>query len=166
MKTNYTRYVKIPLLFFAAVVLVGTVLSSCSLDRWVDVEHGEYVFIQARGGLSQLGMTGLSHLDIDRQESLARLGLVDGTEILASFMPRAKAEWPSGCPANIQSTRMEVLDLEMETLTIGSITLRNPVLVRDCPRNPVEVVLREDGDIGGGGNACKFQDLCLIFGRE
>jgi hypothetical protein len=165
MKIRYRTYMKHILLIITAAVLVGTILTGCSLNRWFEVEPGEYVFIQARGGLGQLVYGEIRQLVIDRDERLASFSLVDGTEIVTSFTPRKRAEWPSGCPSNIP-TRMEILDLEGDTLTIGSITFVNPVLVRDCPRNPERVVLREDGDIGGGGSACQIQDRCLIFGRE
>ncbi|MDY6876648.1 MAG: hypothetical protein SWK90_10680 [Chloroflexota bacterium] len=67
--------------------------------------------------------------------------LTDGTEIVASFVPRDRAEWPSGCPANINSTRMEVLDIEEDPLTIGAVVFSDPILVRDCPPDPMRVVL-------------------------
>ena len=165
MKANYMRYVKISLPFITVAVLVGFMLAGCSLDRWVEVEPGEYGIIRARGATGQPGGVEIRQLVIDREKRLATFRLVDGTKSVVSFVPRDKIDWPSGCPANIQSTRMEILDLEMETRAIGSITFNNPVLVRNCPRNPVEVVLREDGDIGGAGTACQSQDRCLIFGR-
>lgn len=160
------RYLKFLLLFIPAVVPLGTVLAGCSLDRWVEVEPGEYNFVQARGFTGKPNGAEIRQLFIDRKDKSVTFTLVNGNEIIRSFVPRDRREWPSGCPANIQSTRMEILDLEMQTLTSGTITLRNPILVRNCPSNPVQVVLREDDDIGGGGTACQVQDQCLIFGRS
>jgi hypothetical protein len=58
---------------------------------------------------------------------------------------------------------MEVLDLEEDTLTIGPIILNEPIIVRDCPRDPMRVVLREDGEIEASGSACSWTDTCICF---
>jgi hypothetical protein len=58
---------------------------------------------------------------------------------------------------------MEVLELEIETLTIASTTFHRPLLVRNCPPNPEEVVLRSSGEIGGAGTACSWTDECIAF---
>ena len=92
-------------------------------------------------------------LEIDRDKRLAIFTLVDGSESIVPFVSRDRAAWPSGCPTNINPTRMEVLDLADKLLTIGSLTLRQPVLVRDCPPDPMQVLLRDAlvaGVIGGG----------------
>jgi hypothetical protein len=58
---------------------------------------------------------------------------------------------------------MEVLDIEQDVLTIGDATFNEPVLVRDCPSNPVQVILREDGAIGGAFTACPYPEPCIYF---
>jgi hypothetical protein len=90
--------------------------------------------------------------------------LADGSDVVTSFVARDRAAWPAGCPTNIQSTRMEVLEIAEDPLSLGSTRLEQPVLVRDCPRNPVRLVLRQDGEIGGGGTACPHGEYCLHFG--
>lgn len=102
-------------------------------------------------------------LGIDRDTRVAVFTLADGSEIIASFASRDRAGWPSGCPANIGSTRMEVLDIEEESLTIGAITFGDPILVRDCPPDPVQVILRSDGAIGGAGRDCAHPNGCISF---
>jgi hypothetical protein len=106
-------------------------------------------------------------LEIDRDERTAVITLADGSAIVTPFVRRDRAEWPAGCPTNIYIHRMEVLDIEQEELAIGPITLANPILVRDCPPDPVRVVLREDGEIGnaGGvsGSACSRTEPCICF---
>jgi len=89
----------------------------------------------------------IQRLDVDRDGSLMVLTLIDGSEIAASFVPRDRIEWPAGCPTNIHSTRMEVLDIVEDPLTIGATSLSRPILVRDCPSDPVRIVLREDGTV-------------------
>ena len=100
-------------------------------------------------------------LGIDRDTRVAVFTLADGSEIIASFAPRDRTEWPSGCPANIGSTRMEVLDIKGESLDIGAVTFSDPILVRDCP--PDQVILRSDGAIGGAGGACAHPNGCIFF---
>jgi hypothetical protein len=61
---------------------------------------------------------------------------------------------------------MEVLEIAEDPLILGSTTFNRPVLVRDCPAEPVRLVLRQDGEIGGGGTACAFGEMCLYFAPE
>jgi hypothetical protein len=58
---------------------------------------------------------------------------------------------------------MEVLEIETEALTIESTTFHRPVLIRNCPPDPVEIVLRSSGEIGGTGNACGGTVECITF---
>ena len=102
-------------------------------------------------------------LAVDRDEGVMVLTLVDGSEIAASLVPRDRSEWPAGCPANIQSTRMQVLEIAPDPLAIGATSLSRPILVRDCPPNPARIVLREDGAIGGAGTACPYPEPCIVF---
>jgi hypothetical protein len=115
-------------------------------------------------------MVAVQKLEIDRDERTVVITLADGSAIVAPFVPRDRAEWPAGCPTNIYAHRMEVLDIEREQLAIGPVTLANPILVRDCPPDPVHVVLREDGEIGnaGGvsGSACSRTGPCICFKPE
>ncbi len=161
--TNLQR-AAIALTIFTAVGLTG-----CLADRWIGVEPGEYVVANRIGTATISASAGIRTLEIDRDKRLAIFTLVDGSESIVPFVPRDKAAWPSGCPTNINSTRMEVLDLTDKLLTIGSLTLRQPVLVRDCPPGPMQVLLRDAlvaGVIGGGGAACAHLDRCIFFERR
>ena len=42
----------------------------------------------------------------------------------------------------------------------------DPILVRDCPAEPEQIALREDGLVGGGGGACANTSNCLHFARQ
>ncbi len=145
-------------------LLLGCVLAGCSVDRWASVEPGDYAPVQSIGPSSEVAVQAIQTLRIDRDENAAIFTLADGSKLTASFVPRSSGEWPAGCPSNIHSTYMEVLDIEQEALTIGSLTFRDPILVRNCPPDPVRVALREDGEIGGGGSACTGSDKCFLFG--
>jgi TolB protein len=153
----------------ALAILTAFMLAGCSLDRWSSVEPGEYIVVPDRGIAKANALREIQKLEIDRDKRLMVFTLVDGTEITASFVTRNREAWPSGCPANINSTRMEVLDIVEDPLTIKStkaITFSHPILVRDCPPDPMRAVLREDGAIGGSGGACTHPNKCIFFGRR
>lgn len=147
-------------------ILLGCALSGCA--RWVGIRSGEYTVIRGRGeAANEVAMRTIQKLEIDRDERVVVFTLVDGSEITTSFVPRDRAKWPAGCPTNIGSTRMEVLDIQADTLTIESVTFKNPILVRHCSPDPFRVVLREDGAIGGAGGACPGpNETCMHFGPK
>ena len=146
----------------AALALTTILLSACSLDRWAPIGDGAYNVLHDGTASSMTAAREIQSLDIDRKSRQVVLTLIDGTQVVASFVPRDNSEWPSGCPTNINSTRMEVLDVA-GPLPLGNTTLSHPVLVRDCPRDPVRLVLREDGAIGGASTACPYPQPCIYF---
>lgn len=158
------------LLWLLSATLVGCALAGCSGAKWIAVEPGVYNVISCRDEAGDVALQTVRKLDIDRGERLIVITIADGPAIRASFVPRARAEWASGCPTNLYTHRMEVLGIERDELDVGPITLTNPVLVRDCPPDPARVVLREDGDIGnaGGsaGSACSGTRSCVCFEPE
>lgn len=147
---------------FTATLLAGALLTGCSMDRWAEVEAGRYVVVRDQGATS-IAVREVQGLEIDRASGRMVFTLVDGSEIATSFVSRDRVEWPAGCPANLQSTRMEVLEIAEDALSLGSTTFDQPVLVRDCPPDPVRLVLREDGEIRGSGTACPHGEMCLYF---
>jgi hypothetical protein len=136
------------------------------MTRWAEIEPGQYSVVCGEGMANRVAMRAIQKVDIDREHGLVVFTLADGSELATPFVPRDRAKWPSGCPTNIHSTHMEVLDLEAEILTIEAAAFSHPILVRACPPDPVRVVLREDGEIGGGGGACANQSECMFFGPE
>jgi hypothetical protein len=145
----------------AVAVLLGSLLTACSIDRWAEVAAGEYAPVRG-AGVSGLAPE-IEAVRVDPDDQTAWLMLADGTQVIVSFAPLPRAEWPPGCPTNIYSTRMEVLEIEMETLSIASTTFHRPILVRNCPTDPVAIVLRSAGEIGGGGDACYGAEKCILF---
>ena len=146
-------------------ILLLAGLTGCSLDRWERVEAGEYVQTSRQGVSSQVGRGVIQRMEVNRQDRMVTLFLDDGSVIRSSFASRDKQDWPAGCPTNFYMTHMEVLDLKAAELTIGSYTFREPILARNCPGNPERVVLRSDGEMGGSGTACKYQQECIYFKR-
>lgn len=142
----------------ALVCAVGCVPTSS-----VTVESGEYVAIRGSGETSPDAVRLLQSIHIDREAGTVRIALAGGGGRTLRITSRAREQWPTGCPGNLSNTRMEVLEIEGETLAIGPLILDDPILVRDCPDEPVALVLRSDGAIGGGGGACVGADECIRF---
>jgi hypothetical protein len=145
----------------ALVVLLGSSLTGCLTGRRVEVAAGEYAPVLGAGASGPASAIEAVHVDRDNQT--AWFMLADGPQIIVSFSPLPRAEWPVGCPTNIYSTHMEVLEIETEALSIASAVFHRPVLVRNCPPEPVEIVLRSSGEIGGTGNACSGTGECITF---
>ncbi len=154
------------LLSIPSILLVGWAIGACSATRWAEIESGTYVVVEGRGNSAQTAGRAIQRLEIDQDAQIAVLALADGSETAIPFVPRERTEWPAGCPSNIGSTRMEVLDLALDALSIGSTTFDSPILVRACPPNPIRLVLRQDGEIGGGGGACIWPSECIILGPD
>jgi formylglycine-generating enzyme required for sulfatase activity len=151
------------------------------VDRWAEVPAGLYTPLPA--SLEQIEMmtlepdhptqwvtaSGIAAVFVDRDHQVVWVMFDDGYQrhsanlLLVPFVPRPRAAWPSGCPSNLGSTHMEVLALTTEELPLASTTVQRPVLVRDCPPDPMELVLRDDGAIGGGGVACVGAETCVAL---
>jgi hypothetical protein len=143
--------------------VLSVVLSSCGLNRWLLLESGVYTFLPNMGSTESITVVG--DLEVDRDNQLVKFTVEDGSKVKASFTFREIETWPVGCPANIGSTYMEILDIEEGSLTLGALTFEDPILVRDCPPEPMRVVLREDGPVGGGSD-CAGQEKCLYFSKQ
>lgn len=147
-------------LLVVAVVLCAST-TACSLDRWVHVAAGTYEPI-GDGGTSAAA-SEIRSVFLDRENSTVWLKRASGSVVVRRFSARARAGWPAGCPTNLYSTRMEVLELGEQALDLLSSAIEEPILVRGCPRDPVVVVLRDDGEIGGGAAACYGAEQCITF---
>jgi hypothetical protein len=177
-------------IFKVLIVFLACVLSGC--DQWAEVPAGLYTPLPASieqiemmtlepdhptqwvtaSGIKAIfvdrtrarpGTPGHTRLDASQDHQIAWIMFDDTTLLLVPFVPRPRAAWPSGCPSNLGSTRMEVLALAMEELPLASATVQRPVLVRDCPPDPMKLVLRDDGAIGGGGVACVGAETCVAL---
>ena len=154
---------------FTVGLLVAVVLSTllgCSADRWVEVEPGEYTIIDIHSESNGAIVSGIETLVVEPESNTIVIELEDGSHLVATFVSREKEDWPAGCPSNIGSTRMEVIDIQSSNLSIGGMTFNNPILVRNCPPDPNTVILREDGTIGGAGSACAWPDKDIHFAKN
>jgi hypothetical protein len=164
-KLEKSKLDKTALSALITVVIVGLValLAGCSLDKWTEVPAGAYTVDSQVGEASRSVGQILAALQIDRDESIALFIFADGTQLETPFSARDRSAWPAGCPGNLYSVHMEVLDLEEETVQIGSLSYANPVLVRDCPPEPLHVLLRSNNSIGGAGSGCSNVNECVYF---
>ncbi|MGD1992515.1 MAG: hypothetical protein PVI59_04905 [Anaerolineae bacterium] len=141
----------------AAVILLGVLSTACSIHRRAKVAPGEYEPVRSASNST------VERMRVDRDHRTAWFILANGSRVITPFIPRPRSEWPEGCPTNVGSTAMEVLEIEMEVLTIAETVFHWPVLVRNCPPSPEEIVLRSDGEIDGGGTACSGTRECFVF---
>jgi hypothetical protein len=148
------------------IVVVLSTLLGCSADRWAEVEPGEYIVIDIHSESNGATIAGIETLVVERESNTIVIELEDGSQLVTMFVSREKQDWPAGCPSNIGSTRMEVLDIQSSNLSIGGMTFSNPILVRNCPPNPNTIILREDGTIGGAGSACAWPDKDIHFAKN
>jgi hypothetical protein len=154
---------------FTVGLLIAVVLSTllgCSADRWAEVEPGEYIVIDIHSESNGATITGIETLVVERESNTIVIELEDGSQLVTMFVSRKKQDWPAGCPSNIGSTRMEVLDIQSSNLSIGGMPFNNPILVRNCPPNPNTIILREDGTIGGAGSACAWPDKDIHLAKN
>ncbi|UCG25947.1 MAG: hypothetical protein JSW55_08180 [Chloroflexota bacterium] len=158
LKNKYRARVgaTIPLL-----ILLNAILGGCAFDRWLSLEPGLY-----RLGSNMAAARFVESLEVDRDNGLATFRMPDGATTVVSFTSRDRSDWPTGCPANIGATYMEVLDIQDGPLAIGELSFEEPILVRDCASDQERIALRENGLVGGGGSACMGLGGCLTFVRQ
>jgi hypothetical protein len=141
----------------AAVILLGGLLTACSIHRRAEVAAGEYEPVRSACNST------IERVRVDRDHRTAWFMLANDSHVIVPLTPRPRSEWPEGCPTSVRSAAMEVLEIETEDLVISDVTFHRPVLVRNCPPSPEEIVLRSDGEIGGGGTACNGTTKCFVF---
>lgn len=147
----------------APALLLALLLVGCVRHRWLEVEPGEYTQVHGTDEASRAVARHIRGLSVDRDAETVTFTLDDGSKIPLTFTARERPEWPGGCPTNIILHHMEVLEVEESNLSIASMTFQEPILVRSCPSEPREIVLREERSAGGTGSACR--DSCLVFGQ-
>ena len=146
-----------------ALVGLAVLLVGCSLDKWIDVPAGEYSVDTQAGEASRDAGETLESLSIDGNKNTAVFEFADGSQLEAPISARERDQWPAGCPGNLYSVHMAVLDLEVEAVQIGELSFPDPVLVRDCPAEPLQILLRSNGPIGGAGTGCANVNACVYF---
>ncbi len=138
-------------------------LAGCAFSRPLSIDAGLYTlnrnFRQMEGSAPPI----VERIQVDREKEELTIFLRKGSPLLIPYSSRPKLEWPAGCPGNLFSQKMEVFELEVDQSSRAMLGMKQPILVRNCPETPYQLVLREQGEIGGSSNACPFPETCLIF---
>jgi hypothetical protein len=151
------------LAIMSVIIMVALQVAGCSLDRSLLIDSGTYSLVaypEKKEGSPPSMIVGLQ---IDRDEGLVDFILRKGDNIIVPYTVREKRVWPTGCPSNLFSFKMEVIDLIPNDQTASILGFDQPILVRNCPDDPYQLVLRADGIIGGSSTACPYPDICIFF---
>lgn len=148
------------MIFITTLIIL---VSGCSLDRSLAIDAGSYAAESPGQEIKSPFPGQVLGLEVDRQEELVTVLLRSGQRIQIPFVARDRRDWPTGCPGNIYSQRMEVFDLELDDRAAEILELDSPILVRNCPADPYRLVLRQDGELGGSSTACPFPEVCRYF---
>ncbi|MGC9468747.1 MAG: hypothetical protein ACP5HS_09155 [Anaerolineae bacterium] len=148
------------------VLLSGCVLPNA--DRSIGIDLGVYRPIPSNDPDVEAPWRSLSGVElvfVDREHQTIWILFEDASLVIHGYEAWPEETWPAGCPTNLGSTYMEVLDIAKPELVVGPETIQDPILVRNCPPTPVELVLRNSGDIAVGGSACVGAQICLVLER-
>jgi len=146
------------------LICLAVSASGCLPDRKLPLRSGSYQTAAVRRGESMDHEERVVGLDLYFETRTVHFVLDSGKSFPVPFSTRDPSRWPSGCPGNLFSYKMEVLDLEETGFVPDFLALEDPILVRSCPGDPYQLVLRSDGAVGGPSSACSHPEPCLIFG--
>lgn len=152
--------------FAPAIILLTLIGLAAGCSDRSEIEGGNYEAYEVSGHDSAEQAAILAtQLNVDRDSDTATFTLDDGSQIVTSWTTRDRSDWPTGCPTNYSSTKMEILDLDEDVIMIQSLAFTSPVLVASCPGGSTDVVLTEDvGSANLGGVPCDpGTDICLWF---
>lgn len=144
-------------------VIMVLISAGCSLDRYLPIDSGYYVVQQSREREVGHPPPWIQAVEIDRDRKEVILTLRKGDPVQVPYLPREQTDWPAGCPGNLFSQHMEVFDLQVNEEQASALVLEDPILVRNCPGTPYQLVLREEGELGGPFTACPYPEDCLYF---
>jgi len=145
------------------IIIVTLQVAGCSLDRYLLIDSGTYSLVaypEKKEGSPPPMLVGLK---ISREEGLVDFILRKGENITIPYTVREKRLWLSRCTGNLFSFKTEVIDLIPNKHVASILGFDHPVLVRNCPEEPYQLVLSVNGEIGGSSNGCLFTKECLIF---
>jgi hypothetical protein len=143
-----------------AVICVNT---GCSLAPHLRIDEGYYRVVEQEDGEPLNPPLFIEALQVRRDKGEVVFFPRKGEDFTVPFTTRDENQWPAGCPGNLYSQKMEVLDLHVGAKAAEIMPYDQPVLVRDCPQDPYRLVLRADGEMGGASTACPHPEPCIFF---
>lgn len=144
-------------------MIVLILIPGCFLNRPLTIDPGEYMLSKNSAGDEGFNGPAIKMLQVNSQKSALTVFFRNGDYLPIPYSIRPLTGWPKGCPGNLYSQKMEVIDLELDESAAAVLGMDTPILVRNCPADPYELVLREDGEIGGPSTACPYPASCLFF---
>ena len=144
-------------------MIMVLISAGCSLDRYLPIDSGYYAVQRSEEREAGHPPPWIQVVEINRDRKEVILTLRKGAPVQVPYLPREKMDWPAGCPGNLFSQHMEVFDLQVNEEQARALVLEDPILVRNCPGTPYQLVLREDGELGGAFTACSDPASCLYF---
>ncbi len=139
------------------------IAAGCSLDRYLPIKGGYYAAAKSGTSDGRHPSPWIEGLIVDYRGKVVTLYLRKGDPVEVPFSVRERDAWPTGCPSNLYSQHMEVVDLQVNREEAEILGLEDPILARNCPESPPRLVLREDGEMGGSSTACPYPVSCLYF---
>jgi len=137
--------------------------AGCSLAPHLRIDSGYYQVVKQAENDSLQAPMFIEALQVQRDKGVVVFILRKGKDLTVPFTTMGINQWPAGCPGNLFSQKMEVLDLHVGAKAAEVLPFDQPVLVRDCPQEPYRLVLRAEGEMGGASTACPHPEPCLFF---
>lgn len=105
--------------------------------------------------------SGSMVVDVDAGTVEIRNG-VDTLLAVVDLVPRDEDEWPTDCPTNFSSTRMEVADLDLDEVDLGGLVIVAPAIQADCPTGDRLTLFAADTD-RLGLSVCAESSACAVY---
>jgi len=154
------------------ILVTAFILNGCigHMTKVAEIKSGSYVRINSLHAQPTPIAVGVIEVEIDRTNRRVTFKLADNSEVTASLTAEA-SKWAEGCPTNLYSTRMEMLYLADNELTLDSVTFSRPVFVANCPVPPIVITLQEATDETGASpdaSGCEWWAgaKCIYFGQD
>lgn len=145
------------------------VTPTASMDA--GIQSGSYHRVVIPGANPDPISPELVKVEINRQDHSVNFELRDGSTESFALRKGDFPVWGRGCPTNVSTTRMEILYIDEDPLTLNGVTFEQPVLVATCPAPPLAFVLREAGadfDAILPAAACDWWEgaKCIYFSQQ
>jgi hypothetical protein len=129
------------------------------------ISSGTWTLVEAwqDGSLLDEAVRPAGSLQVDARAGTVEL--LDGAgEPIASttLIRRPTADWPSDCPTNVSSTRMEVADLDLDEVDLGGLRIVAPALMAQCPDGDA-LTLFADDSAAQGLSVCFESSACASY---
>ncbi|MCK6503436.1 hypothetical protein L6R53_08575 [Myxococcota bacterium] len=144
--------------------LVLLPLLACGGDT-VRIASGTWLLAEALQDGAQLDPASAptGSMVVDAEDGTVELRNGDDTLLaVVDLVPRDEDEWPTDCPTNFGSTRMEVADLDLDEVDLGGLVIAAPAIQADCPTGDRLHLFAADTDRLGLA-VCAESSACAVY---